>query len=87
MSNNKPVIATSSGTNLGTISVNPTVKYWVYDYDGDDLSINVYLDRKTLWVGGRNAPANPSNDYSYQMTDDTWQKYVSDGPHTLYFEV
>ena len=87
MSNNKPVIATSSGTNLGTISVNPTVKYWVYDYDGDDLSINVYLDRKTLWVGGRNAPANPSNDYSYQMTDDTWQKYVFDGPHTLYFEV
>ena len=87
MSNNKPVIATSSGVNLGTISVNPTIRYWVYDYDGDSLSVNIYLDRKTLWVGGRNAPANPSNDYSYQMTSDTWKNYVYDGPHSLYFVV
>ena len=87
MANSRPVISISSGINLGTISVNPTIRYWVYDYDGDSLSVNIYLDRKTLWVGGRNSSANPSNEYTYQMTTDTWNEYVTNGSHSLIFVV
>ena len=88
LDNTAASITVTSGTNLGTISVAPTISYTVRDTNpGNTFGVNHYLDRTTLWFGAMQFVVEPyessvTRTNTFTISSATWVD-IYDGPHTI----
>ena len=88
LNNTAASITVTSGTNLGTISVAPTISYTVRDTNpGESFGVNHYLDRTSLWFGAIQFVVEPyessvTRTNTFTISSATWVD-IYDGPHTI----
>lgn len=88
LNNTAASITVTSGTNLGTISVAPTISYTVRDTNpGQYFGVNHYLDRTTLWFGAiqfdvKSYESSVTRTNTFTVSSATWID-IYDGPHTI----
>lgn len=88
LDNTAASITVTSGTNLGTISVAPTISYTVRDINpGNTFGVNHYLDRTTLWFGAMQFVVEPyessvTRTNTFTVSSAIWVD-IYDGPHTI----
>ena len=88
LDNTAASITVTSGTNLGTISVAPTISYTVRDTNpGNTFGVNHYLDRTTLWFGAmqfvvESYESSVTRTNTFTISSATWVD-IYDGPHTI----